>query len=177
MPSVASVNTIYTGALNGRAGYYSDGIKSPRIPFIEGLDSKLTFGLFRPTGPNESDEMSEILGVMIRSLETNLGFTSNDRNTSGDQPQDFNTGSGGTDYGDNQLPVVTHGLRVISSLDGVSTYMSAVPSLVQENQAGRYYSCSSVGVWHKLEVTAVAVGESFQIKTGEITAASAGRLL
>jgi hypothetical protein len=72
---------------------------------------------------------------------------------------------------------VNHKLEVIGTLDGVTEFLTATPTLVSFTQGARYYTCSVIGVWHIVDVSAVDVGESFHIKTFEINIVDAGRML
>ena len=177
MSSTLKISSFSMVGMTQRAGYYEAGILTPKTVALTGLDSKLTFGLFRPTGPGESDDASEILNVLIRSEESNIGESTQIDWQAESGTDDWQSGSGNVDRGLGLLGYVNHKLRVIGTLDGKTEWQSDVPMLELESPAGRYYSCSVVGVWHMIEITAADVGESFHIRTGEITATSAGRIL
>jgi len=162
-----------------RAGYYPEGYGSPSLTAVDGLDAAVTFGLFRPTGPGASDEASEVLGVTIRSWPSQPADVFVEDYELEDGSEDFESSPNpDVDYGDGVIPSATsHKLTVHSSLDGVSDFMAVDPVMVQFAQNARYYSCSSVGMWHSIEVSATEPGESFHIVGGELTAASAGRII
>ena len=163
----------------GRAGYYDEGTGTPSLISVAGLDATVTFGLFRPTGGGASDESSEILGVSIRSWPSQNPNVFIEDYELEDGMEDFESSPNpDIDYGDGVIPsIVNHGLIVHSTFDGVSDFMTVEPIITQFAQNARYYSCSTVGMWHSIEVTAYKPGESFHIVGGEITVASAGRIL
>jgi hypothetical protein len=72
---------------------------------------------------------------------------------------------------------VNHKLKVIGTLDAATEFMHADPVLVGFSRAARHYSCSCVGMWHIIELTANEIGEAFHVRTLEFTATSAGRLM
>ena len=180
MPAFGHASGFSRVGITQPAAYYLGDATTPITPELIGLDSKLQFGLFRPTGQTASDEVSEVLNVLVRSVESGPSErTSIDYNliAPATEDEDYNLVSGSEDYGFEELNYVNHGLRIIGTLDGVTESQSEVPSLVSFVKGARYYSCSVIGVWHIGEVTADAVGESFHIQTFEITAAPAGRLM
>jgi hypothetical protein len=143
------------------------------------LDAEIQIGLFRPNGQQNADELSEIVNILVRSNQSGeadtleLDFNLIPNNT---EDEDYNVISGADDYGFETLNYVNHGLEIISTVDGKTPFMMILPELVRFNKAMRYYSCSSVGLWHILKLDATAVGESFHLQTFEITAIPAGRL-
>jgi hypothetical protein len=167
-----------TGAMNQPAGYYLPDGLTPITPERTGLDSRVMLGLFRPNGQQVSDELSELINLVIRN---NINDTTQDDGSynitpapSGDQ----------TDLGlsDTNIPFdaeanyVNHGLRVIGTVDGRTEFMSETPILAGFTNGARYYTCAVTGVWHIFELSAVEIGEAFHPATFEITATSAGRL-
>jgi hypothetical protein len=143
------------------------------------LGAEIQLGLFRPTGQANSDELSEITQLLIRSTQSGdpddvqLDFNLVPDDTS---DEDYNVLAGAEDYGFDTLNYVNHGVEIISTNDGKTAFMICDPTLVRFNKAMRYYACSSTGIWHILKLTADAVGESFHLVTFEITAIGAGRL-
>lgn len=165
-------------AIVRRAEYYAPGASSPVAPVQEGLNSRIKFGLFRPTGPVAADEMSEVINLTIRSVITGPeSQLSSDYNIDAGVSEDYNLAGTSVDYGVETANYVNHKVRIIGTLDGETEYQSEEPHIVGFERAGRYYACSVIGVWHMVEVSALDVGESFHIRTFEFTAASAGRLL
>lgn len=143
------------------------------------LDAEIQVGLFRPNGQANSDELSEIIQLLIRSVESGdpddvqLDFNLIPDDTS---DEDYNVVGGSEDYGFETLNYVNHKLEIISTNDGKTPFMMTEPSLVRFNKAMRYYACSSVGIWHILRLYTDEVGESIHLVTLEITAIPAGRL-
>lgn len=145
-----------------------------------GLDAKIQVGLFRfPEIGDSHDRMTEIISLSIGSQisgpETQL---SEDYLTvpSGVSDEDYQEVTGAEDFGFNSLAYVNHKIRLISTLDGRSTFMECEPQLVQFAEGIRHYSCSSVGVWHILELSAESVGEAFHLRVAELNATDAGKL-
>lgn len=178
----ASGFTRQSPLITGRAGYYVDSVSSAAldVPILEPLNATLTLGVFRPLGPEASDDMSEIINVLVRNNESgdpSVIGVDYELVPDGTSDQDYETQTGSQDYGFQVLNYINHGLTITSSLDGVSSFQTVTPALVSFNKAARYYSCSTVGIWHIIEITALNVGESFHIQTLEITATNAGRML
>ena len=162
-----------------RAGYYDEGTGTPSLIAVAGLNAMINFGLFRPTGPSAVDEASEVMGVMIRSWPSQDPMITTEDYLFESGAEDFATSPApNVDYGDGSIySTVSHQIQIHSTLDGVSDFMTVTPIEVQYAQNARYYACSTVGVWHSIEISALEPGESFHIVGGEITAASAGRIL
>jgi hypothetical protein len=180
LSSSAITNTISTATLTQVAGYYELDAMAPAEPELTGLDASIQIGLYRPVDQDSSDRMSELLTVLIRSIQSgpqdqvSVDFSLIPNATA---DEDYNVISGSDDYGFENLNYVNHGFRIISTIDGVTEFGVTTPSLVAFAKGVRYYSCTAVGLWHILEMTANQVGESFHPVTLEITATDAGRLL
>lgn len=171
----------YVGAdsrLNFWLGTGSCQVWNGATAVLEPLYAEIQLGLFRPNGQQNSDEMSEIINILVRSTESGdpddvqLDFNLVPSDT---EDEDYNVVAGAEDYGFETLNYVNHGLEIISTKDGKTAFMTVTPELVRFEKAKRYYSCSSVGVWHILKITANETGESFHLRTFEITAIPAGR--
>jgi hypothetical protein len=176
----AKLNTFPRTSPNLPADYYVAASMSPVAAELKPLNSVLRVGLFRPTGETVADQVSEIVGVLIRSLQSgDESQVAVDFNTipPATADEDYNIGVGTDDYGINVLNYVNHKLDIISTLDGGQEFLRVTPDIVAFVQGARYYSCSTVGVWHIVEVRADEVGESFHINTLELVSTSAGRLL
>lgn len=177
MPVTGKVRAFDATGIAQRAGYYRVGTVTPKLAALSGLNAKLELGLFRPTGPSASDEASEVINVLIRSYTGLLSHSVVEDLEQETGTEDYETETGTEDLGDKANQVINYSLKVISTLDGIHEWQSAVPVLVQESLTARYFACSTVGVWHKIEVTADDPGDSFHLRSCEITAASAGRIL
>lgn len=185
LSSTGRLNTIGISDDSRIAGYYENsallGIAaSPVPPQIIGLNASLTLGLFRPEDQSSSDQMSEVVNVLLRSIQSGPApELAIDYNLipDGTDDEDYLLEAGAEDLGGESAAYVNHKLKVIGTLDGVTEFTSASPYEVSFSQGARYYACSVVGVWHMIEVDALDVGESFHLRTCEITAVDAGRLL
>jgi hypothetical protein len=163
--------------MNGRSAFYLPEGAAPAPIVVRGLNSSIQIGVFRPTGQSASDETSEVVNVMLRSLNTTDSSVFAEDFELETGSEDLELESGAEDYGIGIPATVGMTLNVIGTLDGFDTFTSQIAELANLVRGNRYYACSVVGVWHILEVSATAVGESYHIKGCELTAASAGRLL
>jgi hypothetical protein len=162
-------------------GYYAPGVTTPRIPSVTGLNARVRFGLFRLIREDSADSVGEVNSVIIRSAKSGApDQLSEDFNLipAGTADEDYNALPPQTiDYGLGPLNYVNHGFELVGSVDGVTDFIRETPTLVKFARGARYYSCTVPGVWHSAEVFAEAPGEYFHIKTFELTATMAGRIL
>lgn len=181
---IASSSAIFNSEpmtpMSGSAGYYATESNILADTEVEGLDAKLQVGLIRFTDLNDShDHMSEIIGVMLGNIESGAEQQLSEDYLvvpNGVSDEDYEAVAGAEDFGFGSLAYVNHNLRVISTLDGRSTFQEAVPQLTEFTEASRHYSCSTSGIWHILEVSADSPGQAFHIRAFELTATDAGRL-
>lgn len=164
---------------SGRAGFYAVDSNTVATPEVTGLNSVIQIGLLRPTEYNDSfDRMSEIIGVSIANVESGpeVQFVEDYLQVpDGVDDQDYDAITGAEDYGLNSLAYVNHGLRVISTVDGRSQFDVTIPTLEVFTAGVRHFSCSTVGIWHILELTATDAGEAFYVRVAELNAIDAGR--
>jgi len=170
--------------LDGRLHFWGDfpsrQIMSGATPALTGLDAKIQIGLIRfPELGDSHDRMTEVthigLGNQVSGPETQLGedyLVVPD----GVSNEDYEVVAGAEDYGFNSLAYVNHGIKLISTIDGRSSFGTCIPELVQFAEGIRHFSCSAVGVWHILELSATAVGEAFHLRVAEFNATDAGLL-
>lgn len=178
MPTTVKGNSFDPSAIQGgRSAFYMPSAGAPAPIVVQGLNSSIQIGVFRPTGQSAADEMSEVTGVLLRSLRTQDSSVFSEDFELEAGTEDLELESGAEDYGVGIPANIGMTLNVIGTLDGFDSFVSQEAVLANLVQGSRYYACSVVGVWHILEVSATAVGESYHIKGCEITAASAGRLL
>jgi len=180
MGASGRINTVSKAVYTKPAGYFTNGVNALAPIEINGLDAQLRFGLIRRENNFAPDQMSEIIGITMRSSQSgDEDQVKVDFNTIPDATanEDYNALTGSDDYGLEVLTYVNHKLEVIGTLDGVTEFLTATPTLVSFTQGARYYTCSVIGVWHIVDVSAVDVGESFHIKTFEINIVDAGRML
>lgn len=144
-------------------------------PVLQGLDAYIWIGLLRGISELDLDHMTEIIQIMVRSNQsgpedrTILDFAI-------EPDLDLNIPGSDLNLGFEELNYVNHQLKIISTNDGQSEFQSAVPDLVNADKAARLFACSTVGIWHIVEIRAAGIGEAFHIRTLELTAADAGRL-
>lgn len=179
LSSTLGLSTFPAAGMNQRAGYYAPFAVTPSPPALTGLGAKVRIGLFRSSRDMSHDELSELLQVMVRSSQSGakerVGL---DFDLVPPPAQDFNNPNESAYYGIEEINYVNHGLRIIPTVDGVSVFGEIVtPSIVGFSRGGRHYSCSAVGLWHIIEISADEVGEAFHLRTLELTGTSAGRLL
>src|SRR3546814_20643102 len=60
--------------------------------------------------------------------------------------EDYNTATGGEDFGADPLNYVNHNLSIIGTLDGQTVFIQEEPKLTLFKKAARYYACSVPGV-------------------------------
>lgn len=176
--SSVSAMAFYPADHGIRESYYPWDGSVPRPATLTGLDSYVRFGLFRGSKLDASDSLSEINQLVIRSATSGLEeVQGEDWNlVPSGGVEDWDSATGREDWGFNDLNYVNHGLKVVGTIDGRTTFVEAEPKLVRFSAAGRYFSCTVQGIWHIIEISAKAVGEGFRPKTLEITFSEAGRL-
>ena len=163
----------------GPAGFYAPGSNTPAAAEVQGLGAKIQIGLIRFDQEVSFDALTEVISVGIGNNESGPeGQLSEDYLTvpDGFSDEDYNALTGAEDFGEGTLAYVNHGIRIISTIDGRSQFQEAIPDEVQFAEGMRHYACSTVGVWHILELTANAPGEAFHLRAFELTATPAGRL-
>jgi hypothetical protein len=94
----------------------------------------------------------------------------------GESDEDYNLETGGEDFGIEDVTYVNHGLRVIGTNDGVSTWQETNPIMYRYDRAVREFAGSCIGIWHIIELSAVEIGEAFHVRFLELTAIDGGRL-
>jgi hypothetical protein len=161
------------------AGLYPRDGNVMAPPVLTGLAAKVQIGLLRLGDESTVGRMGEITQLIVGNI------------ISGDKDrvkvdynivppgsnEDYLIENGGEDFGLEENNYVNHGLRVIGTKDGKTSWQSQIPELVQFDTAARHYVCSVTGVWHILEITALEVGEAFHIQLVELTGVDAGSLL
>lgn len=173
------VNTIEDSTYTARAGYFPRDGMNPAPSELTGLDSVLQLGMIRQRGQNSQDQLIEISAMFIGSVisgDPDVVGEDFDLIPDGTSDEDYNTGTGGEDFGLEIQNYVDHKLRVIGTVDGHQVFMDQVPSLVSFNRAGRFFSCSVVGIWMIVELSAIDIGEAYHVKVLELTAQDAGAL-
>lgn len=176
MPSFAITNTVPTISLTQRAAYYEfDGTTPATVERI-GLDANILLGYLRVIDDVSHDQLGEVTNLMIRSLSKDNTFVGSEFNITPASGLNLNRSESPVNFLLEDENYVNHGLSVIGTIDGKTLFDIATPSLVSYSQGVRHYSCSVLGVWHMIKMTADNVGESFHPVTFELVAVSAGRL-
>jgi len=126
------------------------------------------------------DRLSEISQMYIGSIE-NSPFSSPtaDYNVlpAGVSTEDFDAATQGEDFGSEDVSYPNHGIRIIPTIDGRRPWADPViPDLIRYDRAAREYSCSAVGMFHIIELSAVDAGEAFHVRALELSVIDAGRL-
>lgn len=163
-------------------GYYTDGASVPQVPELTGLNSLVKFGLFRLTGEQAADEVSEITSVVIRNVisgESDVLTEDFMLVPDGTSDEDYQAivGEESVDLGIDPLNYINHTFELVGTKDGDTDWVRQTPELVDYDRAARYFACTVPGVWHIAEIGAESVGEVFHVKTFELTGTSQGRLL
>lgn len=179
LASSAAFNTVPTTQYTQRAGYYDDVGLSPATSNVTGLDAAVTLGLVRARTDLSYDRMIEICSIMVGSI---LSDPSPDpiedwaAIPQGVSDEDYNVATGGEDFGTEDVTYVNHGLRIIGTNDGVTTWQETNPIMFRYDRAIREFAGSCVGIWHIIELSASAVGEAFHVRFLEMNAIDGGRL-
>lgn len=177
--SSATLNTIETGVYSQRAGYYGAAGTSPAASVLTGLDSSVQLGFIRGRGDQSYDRLVEIIQIYVGSiLSNNDSLVTEDWNLvpDGVSDEDYNATVGSDDFGVEDVTYVNHGLRIIGTVDGRSAWQEAVPEMIQYGRASREFSCSVLGLFHIVELTAESAGEAYHVRALELTAIDGGRL-
>lgn len=164
--------------VNSVAGYVSPGGVTPQTGPLIGLGSSVKLGFFRAATGMAHDELSELHGLTLRSRVRDPGGPDSSRddpeNRSAEDYDPFNVAS--------QIPKFdpmhheVHGIRVAGSIDGTDEFTYAVPHLARLSSNARFYSFTTLGIWHSIELYAVNAGEAFAPTAIVITATPAGTL-
>lgn len=178
--SSALFGALPTSDIDNAAGYYANDSDTPATSEVEGLGAAVQIGLIRfPEIGDAHDRMTEIHKLM---LGNNVSGPEDQLTEDylvvpdGVDDEDYEEIEGAEDFGLGSLAYVNHKIRLISTIDGRSLYQEAIPQMVQFTEAARHYSCSTVGVWHILEISADSPGEAFCLRAFELTATDAGLL-
>jgi len=177
--AVSSRKPLHTqGIVNTVAGYVTAGGITPQNGPLVGLDSSIKLGFFRASTGMAADELSELTQLTLRSRVRDPGGPASTR----DDPENRKA----QDYDPLQvlslIPELdpmkheVHGIRVAGSIDGTDEFTYTVPHLARVTDNARFYSFSTVGIWHSIELYAINPGESFAPVSIVITATPAGTL-
>lgn len=171
------ISSLSLAGVTGVAGFYVNASATPVVPELIPLNSMVRIGMFRGIVDTVPDMLTEVIQLTIRSGPTGP-FSNAYGNYTLDAPEGFDLSdvSAPIDNEFEGLNYVNHKLRVISTMDGENEFMSVLPRLVEYSPAVRFYTCSTVGLWHIIEFKADEVGEGFKVMTTEVGAIAAGSL-
>lgn len=162
-----------------QSGFYGVSANAPMLPALRDLDSFVSIGLLRGVDERSPQDLTEVLGLQIRSLisgpEDQVTVDYNVIET-GTEDEDYESLTGQEDFGPTRLHHVTHGLRLIGSVDGLTAWQSEVPTPTGFAEGARYYACSVIGIWHLVRIGAETIGDAYHVRTVGLNATYAGRL-
>lgn len=159
-----------------RAAYYPRDGRSPLLTGTFGLDAKIIFGLMSLTTPDDDlGRLATVTSITIGNIPTDSDVTTIDYNgLTGSE--DYGNESGSDDFGDAPYNEVGLQLRLLGTIDGRTIFDSTIPDLVVSNPAQQYYACMVSGLWHMIELTAVAPGEKIHLQALGVTVTDGGLL-
>jgi hypothetical protein len=160
-----------------QSGYYLAGSPVIKTPELAGLGAEIRLGLFRMLSDVTADTLSEMTELILRTGPTGeFGDVVPNYSLEAPTGVDFGEFDPAPNDGFERLNYVNHKVKVISTVDGVSEFQSAIPIITGHAPAARFFCLSSVGLWHMLEISAIDTGEAFHIRTVEMNEVPAGRL-
>lgn len=158
---------------------YQLGIKSPDE---KALDSYVEVGLFRAKREQDVDEFSLITDVSIGMLDSaTIGIEYDDwlLDYSNDIYEDWSLVSPDVyeDWGLNSASQSIYTAKIEASLDGFTPLAGQDQTMDVKFRDGRTteYTCYSTGLYHTIRLEANNPGESFHLKSLEISGRLAGR--
>lgn len=179
LSSSFTVNTHNDILITQRAGYYPFGGTSPANLELTGLDSSVQLGLIRVDADNGYDRLLEVTNVFVGNVVSGNEFVvTDDFNLipDGIEDEDFNIVVGAEDFGIDDSNYVNHGLRIIGTMDGSTSFLAGTPELIRFDKAGRHFSTSVTGIWHIVELSATEIGEAYHVRALELSAIDGGSL-
>lgn len=160
------------------AGYYPRDGEMRLVGPLLGLDAVVRLGLMRLVQDDNHTRMSDFVGLAIGSVISGSDEKlAEDYNTLPMESEDWQVPAPGEDFGTDPGNFVNCYVRVIGTVDGRTAFDSAIPELVQFEKAIRYYACIVGGIWHIVEIAAVAPGEGFHVQSLDVTVTDGGLLL
>ena len=150
-----------------------------KIRQYTGLNAQIIMGLIRYEELEHNDEMGLVTNMSIGMTEGgDIDAVFEDWNTVPDdtENEDWNLLSGSEDWGDNPADLIDYNVNVIATNDGHTEFNSVIPDIAVEENAQRYYTMLISGVWHKVDIEALTVGQSFHLKSLELAGSVAGRI-
>ena len=153
------------------------------IPVDVTVDSFVEIGLFRLTQQQYPDEMSLITDVMIGCDEAPPGVEFIDwmEIITQDTIIDWMDLANSTeDYGENYKQAMEFNIDIRGSTDGKNTFEDQYEALTlapeRDEKNARYYTCYNNAIFHSFILTANEIGQSYQLKSLELSGSLTGRL-
>lgn len=161
-----------------------DEVTSMSVPLVISAPSSFVeIGLLKIIDGTRSDQLSMVTDVTVQ-CDQYPGFPVFDDYMLGYTPditEDWNTIPNNTadeNWGNQSPYLVAFTASVISTIDGNSVFENNSFPLTLERFQGehRYYSCMSIGPYHKFRFDANQVGQSYHVKLLDITGTLAGNI-
>lgn len=149
---------------------------------LEPLNSEITIGLFNYLEGQFPDEYSLITNVAVSAGFVPVGQTVEDWNVLVGS-QDWNLLSGFIDRGEGVPSTEIFDISLITTNDGVNTAnyddiiqdVSLIPNLYKDDGKFAFYSAYQSGLYHKIRLEAINVGDSFHLDLLQISGSLSGR--
>jgi hypothetical protein len=158
----------------------ADGAILPYSLPQDGVNSFIEIGLFRFLEQTETDMASAINLLGVHLSRGIIPYSTTDLETeTGTEDLQAEDGSGDEDLGSAVGNLADFNLHLLDTDDGHSEPVQGWEHLMraQQNGAAFFYApCGFSSLFHKLKLTAYAVGESYALKAIELTGAITGRL-
>lgn len=142
------------------------------------LDGSVTIGLFRFKEMRNDDQLAEILGLTVHSGP--LGGTSEDWLVDSGEEDYLTSTLSDEDWGLGASSGDEYKATLIGTTDGVTTFLNhsnELENIISGNvQRKQYPGKMTKGIFHHLKIDADEVGDTFHIKTIEMTGFPAGRI-
>jgi len=149
-------------------------VEPPQI----GLDSYIKVGLLRWDESRYDDELSLITDLSVGNAETGDDtLEAIDMEELADADVDMEAlAEVDVDMGESLFDVISYGVLVESSYDSKTTVNSSVGELKKATPLTNFYGVYTLGIYHRVTISADEVGEYFHIKNLELSGTPAGRL-
>ncbi len=154
---------------------------NPLIQFS--LNSFIEVGLFRFTDEEANDQLSFVTNVAISCLDIASSTGSIFDDWLNDYPSDifedwFAEAESFEDWGEGVVSGSVYLQQIRGSLDGYETFEDQLVTLdeVQIDGKTKFCTCANAGLFESIILNALAVGESYHLKTLELNGMIGGRL-
>lgn len=177
-----------TGSLGyvfGSQGNFSSGNYTQTPVFYSAvtapLNSYVIVGLLHMQEEQYDDELAMVTNIMV-GVDNNPGGAifddyATDNNFGSDIIEDFATENTSEDYGIAAVNVSSFNLTINGFLDdGTTVFETEVPTLEELAASAQYYTCTTNGIYHNVELSATSVGQTFHLKLLDMSGIYTGRL-